>query len=59
MSDYAILPSQVQDRSIYLEHAWNIGRAYRNQAIELISLCQHLSRLAPPTFWHEYADMRR
>ena len=45
MTDYATLPLQAHDnRSAFLEHAWNIGRAYRNQAMELISICQFLSR---------------
>ena len=60
MSDYTTLPLQAHDnRSMFLEHAWNIGRAYRNQAIELISICQLLSRLAPPKFVHEDAELRR
>ncbi|KAI9452685.1 hypothetical protein BJY52DRAFT_1225982 [Lactarius psammicola] len=60
MADYATLPLEAHDnRSLFLEHAWNIGRAYRNQAMELISICQLLSRLAPPKLLHEDAEMRR
>ena len=64
MTDYATLPLQAhEDRSVFLEHAWNIGSAYRNQAIELIATCQHLSqdlsRLAAPKFLHEDAELRR
>ncbi|KAH9172508.1 hypothetical protein EDB89DRAFT_2069590 [Lactarius sanguifluus] len=47
------------NRSLFLEHAWNIGRAYRNQALELISICQLLPQLAPPKFVHEDAELRR
>ena len=62
MTDYAqaILPLQAHDnRSAFLEHAWNIGRGYRNQATELISICQFLSRLALPEFLHEDAELRK
>jgi hypothetical protein len=60
MTDYATLPLQAHDnRSAFLEHAWNIGRAYRNRAIELISICQFLSRFAPPTFSHQDTEVRR
>ncbi len=62
MTDYAsTLPLEAHDdhRSAFLEHAWNIGRAYRNQAMELISICQLLSRLAPPKLAHEDAELRR
>lgn len=62
MTDYAqaTLPLQARDnRSLFLEHAWNIGRAYRNRAIELISIYQFISRLAPPKRAQEYAELRR
>ncbi len=60
MTDYATLPLEARDnRSVFLEHAWNIGRAYRNRAMQLISICRLLSRLAPPKFVHEYAELRR
>ena len=62
MTDYAqaSLPLQAHDnKSTFLEHAWNIGRAYRNQAMELISVCQFLSRLVAPKFLHEDAELRR
>ncbi|KAH9066569.1 hypothetical protein EDB87DRAFT_436231 [Lactarius vividus] len=60
MTDYTTLPMEAHDnRSVFLERAWNIGRAYRNQALELISMCRLLSRLAPPKFLHEDAELRR
>ncbi|KAI9440444.1 hypothetical protein H4582DRAFT_2097302, partial [Lactarius indigo] len=60
MTDYTTLPMEAHDnRSVFVEHAWNIGRAYRNQALELISMCRLLSRLAPPKFLHEDAELRR
>ena len=60
MTDYTTLPLQAHDdRSLFLDHAWNIGRAYRNQAIELISICQFVSRLASPKLLHEDAELRR
>jgi hypothetical protein len=56
----ASLPLEAHDnRSVFLENAWNIGRAYRNQALELISLCQLLSRIAPPKLVHEYSELIR
>jgi hypothetical protein len=59
-SDYVALPPEAHDNgSVFLKHAWNIGRAYRNQAMELISICQLLSRLAPPNLVHEDAELRR
>ncbi|KAF8264411.1 hypothetical protein EI94DRAFT_497408 [Lactarius quietus] len=60
MSDYTNLPLEAHDnRSVFLQHAWNIGRAYRNQALELISICQLLSRAVPPMFAHEDTELRR
>ncbi|KAH9062548.1 hypothetical protein EDB83DRAFT_2552038 [Lactarius deliciosus] len=60
MTGYASLPLEAHDnRSVFLEHAWNIGRAYRNQAMELISICRLLSLLAPPQLAHEDAELRR
>ncbi|KAF8271176.1 hypothetical protein EI94DRAFT_1721043 [Lactarius quietus] len=54
------LPLQTHDnKSMFLEHAWNIGRAYRNQAMELISICQLLSRIAPLKLAHEDAELKR
>ncbi|KAI9432326.1 hypothetical protein H4582DRAFT_1105147 [Lactarius indigo] len=60
MSDFATLPLEAHDnRPLFLEHAWNIGGAYRNQAMELISICQLFSRLAPPKILHEDVELRR
>ncbi|KAI9438915.1 hypothetical protein H4582DRAFT_2142014 [Lactarius indigo] len=60
MTDRTTLPLEAHDnRSVFLSQAWNIGRAYRNQAMELISICQLLSRIAPPKFAHEHAELRR
>ncbi|KAI9457241.1 hypothetical protein BJY52DRAFT_515138 [Lactarius psammicola] len=60
MTDYATLPLKAHDnRFMFLEHAWNIGRAYRHRAMELISICQLLSHLAPPKLAHEDAELRR
>ncbi|KAN0137486.1 hypothetical protein V8E53_004537 [Lactarius tabidus] len=59
MTDCTTLPLEAHNnRSVYLEQAWNIGRAYRNQAMELIAICQLLSRLAPPKLVHEDAELR-
>ncbi|KAN0133581.1 hypothetical protein V8E53_008749 [Lactarius tabidus] len=56
----ASLPLKAHDnRSVFLENARNIGRAYRNQALELISICQLLSRIAPPKLVHEHSELRR
>jgi hypothetical protein len=60
MADCCTLPLQAHgNRPVFLEHVWNIGRAYRNQAMELISICQLLSRIAPPTLAHEDAELKR
>ncbi|KAH9062545.1 hypothetical protein EDB83DRAFT_839940 [Lactarius deliciosus] len=61
MSDFTTLPLEAHsdNRSVFLEHAWNIGRAYRNRALELISICQLLSRIAPPKLAYEDAELRR
>ena len=60
MADHSTLPLEAHDnRSVFLEHAWNIGRAYRNQALELICICQLLSQIAPPKLTHEDAELRR
>jgi hypothetical protein len=60
MTDHTILPLEAHDnKSVFLEHAWNIGRAYRNQALELISICILLSRIMPPKLVHEDAELRR
>ncbi|KAH9054694.1 hypothetical protein EDB87DRAFT_1425035 [Lactarius vividus] len=45
-------------RSVFIKHARNIGRAYRSQAIELISICLTLSRVAPQ-FAHEDRELMR
>ena len=60
MTDYtqASLPLGAHDNgSVFLENAWNIGRAYRNQALQLIALCQLLSRIAPPKLAHGYPEL--
>ncbi|KAH9033793.1 hypothetical protein EDB85DRAFT_1052527 [Lactarius pseudohatsudake] len=61
MTDHTTLPlgAHGDNRSVFLEHAWNIGRAYRNQALELISICLLLSRIAPPKLAYEDAELRR
>lgn len=60
MTDCVSLPLEAHDNiSAFLKHAWNIGRAYRNQALELISICQLFSRIAPPKLVHEDAELRR
>ena len=48
-----------KNRSLFLEHERNIGRAYRNQALELISICRLLSQIASPKCMHEDAELRR
>ena len=53
------LPMEAHNsRSVFIKHARNIGRAYRSQAIELISICLIFSRVVPQ-FAHEDADLRR
>ncbi|KAN0137492.1 hypothetical protein V8E53_004543 [Lactarius tabidus] len=60
MADCATIPLEAHNnRSVYLEQAWNIGRAYRNQAMALISICQPLFRIAPPKLVHQDAELRR
>ncbi|KAH9159338.1 hypothetical protein EDB89DRAFT_2237048 [Lactarius sanguifluus] len=61
MTDYTTLPLEAHgdNRPVFLEHAWNIGKAYRNQALELISICLLLSRIAPPKLAYEDAELRR
>jgi hypothetical protein len=60
MANYSTLPLEAHENvSLFLGHATNLGRAYRNQALELISICQLLSRIASPKCTHEYADLRR
>jgi hypothetical protein len=60
MTDCLTLPLQAhKDSTTFLEDACNIGRAYRYQAMELISICQLLSRIAPPKFLHEDTELRR
>jgi hypothetical protein len=60
MGDRTTLPLEAQNnKSVFLEHSWNIGRAYRNQALELISMCQLLSQIAPPKLAHQDAELRR
>jgi hypothetical protein len=48
-----------KNRSLFLEHAKNIGKAYRNRALELISICQLLSQIASPKCVHEDAELKR
>ncbi|KAH9021822.1 hypothetical protein EDB85DRAFT_2293351 [Lactarius pseudohatsudake] len=60
MTDYTGLPPEAHvNRSAFLEHAWSIGRAYRYRALELITICQLISRIAPPKLAHEDAELRR
>jgi hypothetical protein len=60
MSCYTTLPLEAHvDKSVFLEYAWNTGKAYRNQALELISICQLLSHIALPKLEHEDAELRR
>ncbi|KAH9005640.1 hypothetical protein EDB86DRAFT_1470443 [Lactarius hatsudake] len=60
MTIYTTLPLEAHENmSLFFERARNIGRAYRNQALELISICQHLSRIASPRFAHEDAELKR
>ncbi len=60
MSHYTTLPLEARDnRSAFLEHAWKIGRSYRNQALELISICQLFSLIGPPKLVHEDSERRR
>ena len=59
-SDHTVPPLGAHDeRSLFLDRAWNVGRAYRNQALRLISLCQLISRIASPTLSHEDAELKR
>ncbi|KAH9033762.1 hypothetical protein EDB85DRAFT_1050880 [Lactarius pseudohatsudake] len=60
MPNYTTLPLEAhRNRSLFLEHARSIGRAYGSQALELISICQLLSRIATPRFAYEDAELRR
>ncbi|KAF8268652.1 hypothetical protein EI94DRAFT_1700067 [Lactarius quietus] len=60
MTDCATLPLEALDnKSVFRERMWNIGRAYRNQAMELISICQLISRIAPPKLAHEDRELTR
>ncbi|KAH9033754.1 hypothetical protein EDB85DRAFT_1050589 [Lactarius pseudohatsudake] len=57
MSDYTLpLDAHGDNRLVFLEHAWNIGRA---QALELVPISQLLSRITPPELLHEDAELRR
>ncbi|KAH9023012.1 hypothetical protein EDB84DRAFT_1509555 [Lactarius hengduanensis] len=59
-ANYTTLPLEAhKNRLLFLEHARNIGRAYRNQALELISICQLFSRIATPKFVHEDTELRK
>jgi hypothetical protein len=60
MTKYTSLPLESHKiKSLFLKHARNVGRAYKNQALELISVCQLLSRIASPKCVHEDAELRR
>jgi hypothetical protein len=60
MAKYTSLPLEShKNRSLFLKHARDIGKAYKNQALELISICQLLSRIASPKCVHEDAELRR
>ncbi|KAH9167525.1 hypothetical protein EDB89DRAFT_119961 [Lactarius sanguifluus] len=60
MSDYATFPTEAQNGGQgFVEHAKNIGRAYQHQAMELIYICQLLSRVSPPRIAREDAELRR
>jgi hypothetical protein len=48
-----------KDRSLFLEHERKIGSAYRNRALELISICQLISQTASPKCAHEDAELKR
>ena len=48
-----------KDRSLFLENESNIGKAYRNRALELISICQLLSQTASPNCVHKDAELKR
>ena len=60
ITEYTSLPLEShKNRSLFLKHARDIGKAYKNQALELISICQLLSRIASPKCVHEDAELRR
>ncbi|KAH9059702.1 hypothetical protein EDB87DRAFT_756831 [Lactarius vividus] len=57
MTDYTLpLDAHGDNRLVFLEHAWNIGRA---QALELVPISQLLSQIAPPELAHEDPELRR
>ncbi|KAI9451455.1 hypothetical protein BJY52DRAFT_1352080, partial [Lactarius psammicola] len=59
MTNYTTFPLGAQnDSSVFIDHAKNIGRAYRNQAMELIDICRHFSQVAPQLA-HQEDDLRR
>ncbi|KAH9037017.1 hypothetical protein EDB84DRAFT_1577669 [Lactarius hengduanensis] len=61
MTNYTTFPTGAHrddDDSVLIDYAMNIGRAYRNQVMELINLCRHFSHLAPQ-FAHQDDDLRR
>ncbi|KAI9435926.1 hypothetical protein H4582DRAFT_2161393 [Lactarius indigo] len=59
MTSYTTFPTGAHDDDpVFIDYARNIGRAYRNQAMELINLCRHFSHLAPQLA-HQDDDLRR
>ncbi len=58
MSNYTTFPTEAHDdRSVFIEYAMNIGRAYRNQATGLIDICRHFSQVSPQHA-HQDGDLR-
>ena len=51
--------TEIAPRLLFLEHARNVGRAYQNEGLELISICELLSRIAQPKFAHEDAELSK
>jgi hypothetical protein len=47
-----------KDRSLFLEHEVEIGSAYRNRALDLISMCRLISQTASPNCVHEDAELK-
>jgi hypothetical protein len=48
-----------EHRLLFLENETNLGRAYRNQALDLIFTCQLVSQIASPKCEHENAELGR
>ncbi|KAI9452221.1 hypothetical protein BJY52DRAFT_946885 [Lactarius psammicola] len=60
MTDYTTFPTEAQNGGLeFVEHARNIGRAYQNQAMELIYICQLLSRVSLPSLARKDAELRK